>query len=267
MPVINSDGIKIYYETEGEGQPIVLVHGFSSDLNNWKSTGWVKTLKDKYQVIMLDCRGHGKSDKPHEFIKYSLKSMNSDIIKLLDHLSIEKTNFFGYSMGAAMLFQLLLQEPKRFISAILGGFVLNFLEDKVERNRIREIVIKRVAALKAENIELIEDPMALAIRQFSKARGNDLIALAAAQEADLHYPCDWEAYPEQTKKLLKKNRIPILTAVGSNDFLSGDTNLVARIVKKACHFQIYGKNHMNMLKAPQLKMMVKAFLNDVNIKG
>jgi len=267
MPFIKSDGIKIYYETEGAGQPIVLVHGFSSSLNHWKDTGWVKTLKDTYQVIMLDCRGHGKSDKPHEIIKYSLKSMNRDIIKLLDHLSIEKTNFFGYSMGAALLFQLLLQEPKRFISAILGGFVLNFLEDEVERNRIREIVIKIVAALKAENIELIEDPMALAFRQLSEARGNDLIALAAAQEADLHYPCDWEAYPEQTKKLLKKNRIPILTAVGSNDFLSGDTTLVARLVKKSCHFQIYGKNHMNMLKAPQLKMMVKAFLNDVNTKG
>ena len=220
----------------------------------------MKTLKDKYQVIMLDCRGHGKSDKPHEFIKYSLKTMNSDISRLLDHLSIEKSNFFGYSMGASLVFQLLLQEPKRFISAILGGFVLNFMEDEVERNRIRETVIKNVATLKAENVDLIEDPMARAYRQLCEGAGNDLIALAAAQEADLHYPCEWEAYPEQTKKRLKKNRIPILTAVGSNDFLSADTTLVARVVKKACHFQIYGKNHLNMLKAPQFKMIVKKFL-------
>ena len=267
IPFINSDGIKIYYETEESGQPIVLVHGFSSDLNSWKGTSWVKTLKDKYQVIMLDCRGRGKSDKPHEFIKYSLKAMNSDLIKLLDHLSIKKANFFGYSMGAALVFQLLLQEPKRFISAILGGFVLNFLKDEVERNRIRDNVNKRIATLKAESIELIKDPMEHAFRQLSEATGNDLIALAAASGAVLHYPTDWEAHPEQTKKLLKRNRIPILTAVGSNDFPSADKTLVARVVKNACHFQIYGKNHMNMLKAPQLKMMVKAFLNDVNTKG
>ncbi|MFX0034005.1 MAG: alpha/beta fold hydrolase [Candidatus Hermodarchaeota archaeon] len=125
MPYLNSNGLKIYYETEGEGPPLILIHGFASNLEqNWKQTNWVKVLKDSYHLILLDCRGHGKSDKPHDDSYYGYKKMIGDILRLMDELSIEKANFFGYSMGAYMTFQLLLQKPGLFISAILGGFVL-----------------------------------------------------------------------------------------------------------------------------------------------
>ena len=142
--------------------------------------------------------------------------------------------------------------------------MLNFLEDEAERQQERESAIQIVDALRAEDINKIKDPLAHAFRLFSEKEGNDLIALAAIQEAALHYPCDWEADPELTKLKLKKNRIPVLTAIGSNDFIPGDNTLVAQITRKACHFQIYGKNHLNMNKAPKFKMMGKAFLNDVN---
>ncbi|GAG76959.1 unnamed protein product, partial [marine sediment metagenome] len=103
--------------------------GFSLNLErNWKKTNWVETLKDNYQLILFDCRGHGKSDKPHDDSDYGQK-MTDDIIKLMEHLSIEKANFFGYSMGANITFLLLVNKPEIIISAILGGFVLN-LNDK-----------------------------------------------------------------------------------------------------------------------------------------
>ncbi|MHA2290465.1 MAG: alpha/beta fold hydrolase, partial [Promethearchaeota archaeon] len=105
MPYFDNEGIKIYYEIEGEGPPVVMVHGFSGNLeNSWKETNWVKTLKDSYQLILLDCRGHGESDKPHDETYYGQK-MNEDIIKLMEYLSIEKANLFGYSMGAYITFQ------------------------------------------------------------------------------------------------------------------------------------------------------------------
>lgn len=127
MPYINNNGIKIYYETEGEGPPIVMIHGFAANIEqNWKQTNWIHTLKENYQLILIDCRGHGKSDKPHEESYYGYQKMTKDIIEIMEHLSIEKANFFGYSMGAYMTFQLLLHKPELLISAILGGFVLNF---------------------------------------------------------------------------------------------------------------------------------------------
>ena len=66
--------------------------------NNWKQNHWVKTFKDDYRLILIDNRGHGKSDKPKEASQYGLK-MVEDVVKLMDHLSIKKANVFGYSMG------------------------------------------------------------------------------------------------------------------------------------------------------------------------
>ena len=66
MPYFDNEGIKIYYEIVGEGPPVVLIHGFPANLERWKETNWVTTLKEDYQLILLDCRGHGKSDKPHD---------------------------------------------------------------------------------------------------------------------------------------------------------------------------------------------------------
>ena len=63
-----NDGVCIAYEIVGEGEPVVLVHGFASDrVQNWRAPGWYQTLNGSgYQVIALDCRGHGESDKPHD---------------------------------------------------------------------------------------------------------------------------------------------------------------------------------------------------------
>src|SRR5689334_20329818 len=59
----DSNGVKIHYIVEGKGEPVVMIHGVTSRLESWN--GLVKTLSPNYRVIALDCRGHGKSDKPH----------------------------------------------------------------------------------------------------------------------------------------------------------------------------------------------------------
>ena len=60
MPFFTNDGIKIYYEIEGSGPEVLMIHGFAANLEyNWKRTNWVETLKDENRVILMDCRGHG----------------------------------------------------------------------------------------------------------------------------------------------------------------------------------------------------------------
>ena len=262
MPYFDNEGIKIYYEIEGEGPPVVMIHGFSSNLEDgWKQTNWVETLKGNYQLILLDCRGHGKSDKPHRDSDYGLK-MTDDVIKLLEHLSIEKANIFGYSMGASITFLLILRKPEVIISAILGGFVLildekQILKDIKSTNQIIE-------ALRAESTEQVKKPMGRAFRKFAELRENDLLALAAVQAGFLK---DWTEIlntPAQKREYLKKINVPIMTVVGSSEIQLGDKTIVAQLVPNACHFQIQGKDHLTATSDPKFHMVVKAFLDFVN---
>ena len=123
MPYFNNNGVKIYYEIEGTGPDLIMIHGFAAYIDiNWRLPNWIKTLKDENRLILMDCRGHGKSDKPTDPAQYGNK-MLEDIIKLMDHLSIEKSNFFGYSMGSRLTLYTLINNPERVNCAILGGFV------------------------------------------------------------------------------------------------------------------------------------------------
>jgi pimeloyl-ACP methyl ester carboxylesterase len=263
MPYFTNDGVKIYYEIEGEGPPVLLIHGFASSMAlNWKQTGWVEALKDDYQIILIDCRGHGKSDKPYNKASYGQK-MQEDAVKLLEHLSIEKANVFGYSMGALITYRLLLKSPEIFISAILGGFILNLREDEKARNDFREGIKRRIEAFKVDNIELVKDPMARQFREYAVMRGNDLAALAAVEGGTLEQ-FETAASSDQIKDSLKKLDVPVLTVVGSNETIAGDKTLVAQLVPDACHFQIQGKDHLTVVPDPKFHMVVKAFLNYMN---
>jgi pimeloyl-ACP methyl ester carboxylesterase len=262
MSYFTSDGIKIYYEIEGEGPPVVMMHGFSSSLDIWKENNWVKNLKDKYQVILLDCRGHGKSDKPHDESFYG-QIMADDVIKLMEHLSIEKTNLFGYSMGAYISFWIVLTKPEIIISAILGGFVLT-LDDKAILKGIKNTK-QIIEALKAESIDQVKKPMGRAFRQVAEMRENDLLALAAVQAGTLKNSLsEIRNSPAQLRKALKNIKVPVMTVVGSSEILSGDKTLIAQLVPNACHFQIQGKDHMTVQKDKKFHMVVKAFLDYVN---
>jgi pimeloyl-ACP methyl ester carboxylesterase len=100
MAYFDSNGVQIYYEEHGSGEPVVLVHGFASRAeHNWGVTQWYTTLAPHYRVIALDCRGHGKSGKPHDAAAYSGDTMGDDVIRLIDYLGIKRTLLMGYSMA------------------------------------------------------------------------------------------------------------------------------------------------------------------------
>ena len=120
MPYANNQGVRIYYEVEGQGPPLVLAHGGSDSLNMWRRCGHTDALKDDFQLILFDFRGHGRSDKPHEASAYGVK-MADDVLAVLDDLGMTKAHYFGYSMGATTGFTLATRYAARFHSFILGG--------------------------------------------------------------------------------------------------------------------------------------------------
>ena len=115
---LDSNGVSIRYVVQGTGEPVVLVHGLESSLENWVKRGILPDLARNYQVIAFDLRGHGKSGKPHDPKAYG-REMSLDIVRLLDHLGIARAHIVGFSLGSQLTSQLLTLRPDRFLTATL----------------------------------------------------------------------------------------------------------------------------------------------------
>jgi pimeloyl-ACP methyl ester carboxylesterase len=121
MPYANNNGCRIRYQVEGMGPPLVLHHGTVGNGENWKHFGYVDVLKGDRQLILVDARGHGKSDKPHDSSAYDLSLCVRDVTTVLDDLGISRTDYFGYSLGGWVGFGLAKYSPERIRSLILAG--------------------------------------------------------------------------------------------------------------------------------------------------
>src|SRR5262245_48964762 len=120
MPYVHSQGIRIHYEAEGDGPPLILQHGFTDSLHSWYECGYVDALQH-YQLILIDARGHGSSEKPHKPAAYEPPLFVADILAVLDHLAIAQAHFWGYSMGGRIGFAAAKYAPERFSSFVIGG--------------------------------------------------------------------------------------------------------------------------------------------------
>src|SRR5689334_8618502 len=109
------DGVRIHYIDRGKGEPIVLLHGGTSNLDSWVKAGVVANLEKDYRVIAYDARGAGKSDKPHDPAKYG-RQQALDVGRLLDALGIQKAHIVGFSLGASTVAQALTLTPERFLT-------------------------------------------------------------------------------------------------------------------------------------------------------
>jgi pimeloyl-ACP methyl ester carboxylesterase len=121
LPHARHDGIRIYYEVDGTGPPLVLQHGFTSSLRSWYHYGYVKALRQRYRLILVDARGHGASDKPHDPAAYDPPSRAGDVVAVLDDLCLDAAHFWGYSMGGRIGFALAKYAPQRLRGLIVGG--------------------------------------------------------------------------------------------------------------------------------------------------
>jgi pimeloyl-ACP methyl ester carboxylesterase len=108
MPFFDHHGCSLHYEEYGRGDPLLLVHGLGSSCQDWEYQ--IPTLSAHYRVIVVDVRGHGRSDKPHE--RYSIPGFSADIEALLDHLHLGPVHLVGLSMGGMIGFQLAVDQPQ-----------------------------------------------------------------------------------------------------------------------------------------------------------
>jgi len=121
MPYLVSDGLRLNYEVHGKGEPVLLLHGATVSFeHNFAIYGWIERLNSVgLQVIGLDFRGHGKSDKPHDADFYGTANLASDVLAVAQHLNINRVSLIGYSLGTAVALHLLQVSPQRFTRAVL----------------------------------------------------------------------------------------------------------------------------------------------------
>lgn len=121
MSSVENKGMRIWYEARGEGEPLVLLHGFTSSSAHWKVYGYASALEKTHRVVLIDLRGHGKSARPHDRDAYALEHRLADIDAVLDELGIASAHFCGFSMGGWLSYAMAARSPAKVKSLIIGG--------------------------------------------------------------------------------------------------------------------------------------------------
>lgn len=189
----DSDGVRIRYIELGTGEPVIAVHGFSGNSDSWLKR--VSGLAENHRLILFDARGHGLSDKPPTVSEYG-KEMGRDIVRLMDHLDIDKAHVVGYSLGTWLVAWAMTESESRFISVVLGGGVPQW-EWGTAQERLNQQTYRRQVNTSARQIAE------------SGVEGLDQIALANVRlgQKDMIV----------TKQSLSDLKVPIMTIVGSED--------------------------------------------------
>lgn len=249
MPQFDHDGVRIAYLDEGEGDPILLIHGFASNkFVNWQYPGWVDLLKrDGRRVIAIDNRGHGDSQKFHDPAAYGAPVMAEDARRLLDHLKIERADVMGYSMGARISAFLTLNHPGRVRRAVFSGLGYGMISGVGDPEPI-------AAALEAERLQDVTDRTGRAFRAFAEQTGSDRLALAACMRSSRQ-----KISEEDVSRISR----PVLVAVGTKDDIAGSPQKLADLIADAQVLDIPGRDHMVAVGDKVHKQGVLAFLNEV----
>ena len=247
MPAFQHGNVEIAYLDEGEGEPIVLVHGFASNKEvNWVAPSWVTTLtRAGRRVIALDNRGHGRSAKLYDPDQYSTTAMARDVRALLGHLGITRADVMGYSMGARITAFLAVEHSDTVRSAILGGLGIRLVDGVGLPQSIAD-------ALEAPSVQDVPDQQGRMFRAFAEQTKSDRVALAA---------CIRGSRQTLTRQQVASIRAPTLVAVGTKDDVAGSPQELAALIPAAQALDIPGRDHMLSVGDRVFKQGVADFLN------
>ena len=243
------DGTVLHYEVAGEGEPVVLLHGFTSSTSgNWQQPGiWGAILETGKKLIGLDARGHGRSDKPTEPAAYENQAMVRDVGALFDHLQLASADVVGYSMGAmtAVRFAATDQRVRRLVLGGIGGDPASWTAPEVRRER-RERNDRILAGLHSAP-DQISDPLAQRGRRLMELRGNNLEAMAAFLQADRPFGGDVD---------VAAITAPTLVVCGADDF---DPRPLAAAIPQG-EWKVLPGDHEGVVREPELAKAIATFV-------
>ncbi len=256
MPSVLNEGVRIHYEVEGEGPSLVLHHGAGGSIEIWHELGYVEPLRSRCRLVMLDARGHGGSDKPHDAADYEMQRLVADVVAVMDDLGLERTHFLGYSLGGRVGFGLAKYAPERLRSLILGG-IHPYRGDPPENNEEVEL-LKRgfesyVAAIEATGVVLPPEVKARLLASDAEA----LLAVTLAMQSDPGY-----------EEILAGMELPCLMYVGERDLNYAGARECANHMPNVDFLVLPGLDHGQALRQSELVVPeVREFIDEVEVEA
>lgn len=237
MATINRDGVNIYYEDAGSGQPVLLSHGYSATTRMW--AGQVEALKADYRVITWDMRGHGQSDSPDDPKAYSEQATVDDMAAILKHLGIEKAVIGGLSLGGYMSLAFNVAHPDMVRALMLFDTGPGY-KNPVGREGWNETARKRAEIFEAKGLDALGSSAEVRVAQHRSAQG-----LAHAARGML------AQFDSRIIESLPEIKVPTLVLVGDNDtpFLGG-TDYMANKIPNSTKVVIENAGHASNIDQP-----------------
>jgi pimeloyl-ACP methyl ester carboxylesterase len=233
------DGTNIHYQVKGEGFPVLLVHGFVVNGESWKRTILYKDLLGAgYKVIIVDLRGNGKSDHPHNEEAYLDDAESKDLMELISKLKIDSYAAVGYSRGAIIVSRLLIKD-RRLSKAVLGGMGSAFTDPDWPRR------LMFYRALSGESVPELDGFI-----KYIKESGLDQRALALMQRGQ----------PSTSKEAFAENKKPVLVICGDQDEDNGSSEMLYKMIPHAQYKRPPG-DHNNAVRTTEFSKETLAFLS------
>jgi pimeloyl-ACP methyl ester carboxylesterase len=252
MPYAQSGGVRIHYQMEGEGPPaLVLQHGFSESVVDWYESGYVEALRPDYQLILIDARGHGASDKPHDPDAYVLNRRVADVVAVLDAREIARAIFWGYSMGGWIGFGMAKYARDRVRALVIGG------QHPYARSMepLRQVVHKGIAQGGGAFVAAMEE----------------MFGSESAQRRERLLRTDLEAYLALAQDrpslddTLPAMQMPCCLYAGERDPIYPEVAACSRTIPRTTFFSLPGLNHCEAYTRSELVLpRVTAFLEALN---
>jgi pimeloyl-ACP methyl ester carboxylesterase len=256
MPfVVAPDGVRLHYDVEGDGPPLLLHLGSGCDSDLWRAAGYVEPLAKKYQCILFDHRGHGESDNPREVAAHHIDRYVDDVGAVLDHLGIGSTHFWGWSNGMFVGCAVAERFPGRVRSLILGGAMGRPLDAAA----LKEAAETRIRNLRAEGWDWLINAFAEEEGECpewmsDRIRATDLEQMILWQRARL----DWKMSPWD---LVVNAQRPALILVGELEDPEHLMTEAAAEMRDATEVRLDGAGHINAFLASDRQLPhVEAFL-------
>ena len=257
MPNASNAGVKINYEVVGHGPPLVLHVGFLGRLQDWSrpDVGIAQALQEHFRLILLDPRGFGASDKPHDPNAYSAEHVASDVVAVLDAVGVEQAHYLGYSRGGSIGYAVAHFARSRLRSLVLGGTSLAIVDPVRLATLTNHADVLRTSTMADYLARFWITPETGAELATVWAR-NDRLALAAEREATAGWPFhDFLAD-------LPELHLPVLLYCGDQDSAYSNARESAEVLPNATFLSLPGLNHGLAFRARDAVVPhVRAFLD------
>lgn len=233
-------GVRLHYEVEGSGQPVVFHLGAGGDINLWLKAGYVEPLARSYTCVLFDHRGHGKSDHPTSVEAHHIDRYADDVVALVEHLGYESVSFLGWSSAISIGLRVAQLHPTLLDAIVLIGA----LGRRATSEQITEATRERLIHMRRKGWRYLLDDMVASEKLpvppwfLDSVMATDTGPWLAATEArPLWDWSPWDAMPHV--------RVPVLLLAGELEDPDDILAVAAAAMPRATRLRIPDREHIN----------------------